>query len=242
MSLSCRNKTLTEDEREFFKCGRSEMFSKQQIRHDDWNSFLKHVKRFEVRKDAYLTKSGQTYPQKALVVYWNICPIDAYKAMKDQMSYLTEVLTSLTDSALKNSQGGIDEAYYKVRKSFDTCQSLFARNFGEKHWVDIDCDIENASDSDYHNIRLVMDKEFSPGDVMYILTAGGIHCMIRRTAIRNNPVLLCEQIDKAVKAKEIIRNRNEMVALPGTFQYENHIVRVINKKDFTESMKLHDDG
>jgi len=140
MSLSCRNKTLTEQEREFFKCGRSEMFAKQQIRHDDFEIFLQHIKRFEVRKDAYLTKSGQHYPQKSLVVYWNLTPIDAYKAMKDQMNHLTEIMSSLTDSALKNSQDGIDEAYYKVRKSFDTCQSLFARNFGHKEWIDIDVD------------------------------------------------------------------------------------------------------
>jgi|GEM_PF-860898 len=76
LSLSCRNKSLTEEERQYYQCGRSEMFAKQQIRHDTWEDFLKHVKRFEVRRDAYLTKSGVPFPQKSLVVYWNLTPID----------------------------------------------------------------------------------------------------------------------------------------------------------------------
>jgi hypothetical protein len=242
VSLSCRNKTLTEDERKTFMCGRSEMFAKQQIRHDNWISFLQHIKRFEVRKDAYLTKANLEYPQKSLVVYWNLSPINAYKAMKDQMNYLNEVITSLTDSALKNSQGGIDEAFYKVRKSFDTCQSLFARNFGNKIWVDFDID-SDITNTDYRKIRdlfqTVGDGKIS--NTMFVRTGGGLHCLFRKEKLHQNPDGICKELLKIIPdAKEIVRNTNEMIPLPGTWQYEDHLVKIVNKSDFTEEDKLHE--
>jgi len=239
VSLSARNKQLNEKEREEYKVGRSEMFGKQQIRYDDWGQFLRHIKRFEVRKDAYLTKAEIPYPQKVLVVYWNITPIDAYKAMKDQMTYLNEVLSSLADSAIKNSQGGIDEAFYKVRKSFDTCQSLFARNFGHKEWVDFDID----SVLDYDQKIKVWDyfrQQFGTGNTMFIETAGGLHCLLRKSCLKKNPQIICNELLIILpNAKEIVRNTNEMIPLPGTYQYGNHIVKIFNKEDFKDEHKLH---
>jgi hypothetical protein len=236
ISLSARNKQLSEEERKYYLCGRSEMFAKQQIRHDSFVSFLQHLKRFEVRRDAYLTKAGIPYPDKVLVCYWNICPIDAMKAMKDQMAYLTEVMGGLTDAALKNSQGGIEDGFYKVRKSFDTCQSLFARNFGHKEWLDIDCDF-TFTDTAYQAIRgFFNEKGFGenvkPGQVMFVRTAGGLHCLIRKSELHMNPAWICEQIGKITGGKEIIVNKNEMIPTPSTLQYGDHIVRVLNKEDF----------
>ena len=243
ISLSARNKLLTAEERLFYQLGRSEMFGKQQIRHDDFNIFIQHIKRFECRRDAYLTKSGIPYPQKVLRIYINITPIDAYKAMKDQINYLTEVLTSLTDSALNNSQNGIEDSFYKVRKSFDTCQSLFARNFGTKEWVDIDIDLdEEYTENLYNNIKDIFKEYFTDsGDVMFIRTSGGIHCLIRKSKLKMNPNDICKKLSKVIKAKEIIRNNNEMIPCPGTYVDEDFIVRVLNKEDFSLENKLHKD-
>jgi len=43
------------------------------------------------------------------------------------------------------------------------------------------------------------------------------------------------------RSKEIEINRNQMVPLVGTYQYGDHVVRVINKEDFTEACRLHAD-
>ena len=241
LSLSCRNKSLTEEERQYYQCGRSEMFAKQQIRHDTWEDFLKHVKRFEVRRDAYLTKSGVPFPQKSLVVYWNLTPIDVVKAMRDQISHLIEIQSALTDSALKGSKAALDDSFHKARKSFDTAQSLFARNFGTKVWVDIDVDKSDMSDSDYCEIRAFFEGEasFRVGDVMYVRTGGGIHCLIRKSALNVNPKWIGESIQGRIGAKEAVVNSNQMMPLPGTFQYGDRPVYVMNKDDFSEGDKLH---
>jgi len=239
VSLSCRNKQLNEMEREFYKAGRSEMFAKQQIRYDDWSVFLQHIKRFEVRQDAYLTKSGKPYPQKSLVIYWNLANIDAYKAMKDQMNHLAEIMGSLTDAALKNSQGGLEEGYYKVRKSFDTAQSLFARNFGHREWIDFDCDAEDITAGQYQSVIDHLNADFGVGNVMAIKTAGGIHFLIRKSVVKINPQIVCNYIlGRVPQAKEVVRNSNEMLPLPGTWQYENHVVTVMNKENFSEKFTL----
>jgi len=95
------------------------------------------------------------------VVYWNLTPIDVVKAMWDQISHLIKIQSALTDSALKGSKAALDDSFHKARKSFDTAQSLFARNFGTKVWVDIDVDKPDMSDSDYRDIRAFFEGEAS---------------------------------------------------------------------------------
>jgi hypothetical protein len=237
VSLSARNKKLDEEERIKYAVGRSEMFAKQQIRHDSYKEFIKHIKRFEVRKDAYLTKSDVPYPEKVLVCYWNIVPIDAYKAMKDQMAYLTETLIGLSDSCLKGSKNGIEESFYKIKKSFDTCQSLFARNFGKKYWLDIDIDADNLRDVDIERIKSIFKMhKYVDGEIMIIKTGGGVHCLVLASKLKENPDNFCHEIENDLKlhnieVHEIIRNKNEMIPLPGTYQYGEPVL-ILNKKDF----------
>jgi hypothetical protein len=232
VSLSARNKMLNEEERKFFQIGRSEMFAKQQIRHDSWKEFIKHIKRFEVNKEAFLTKSDIPYPSKVLVCYINFVAVDAYKAMKDQMSYLTEILSGLADSAMKNSQGGLNDSFYKIRKSFDTCQSLFARNFGHKEWVDIDIDVE-LKDEYIQGIREIILQKFSIGDFVLVRTYGGLHCLIRKSKLNFNPRGLCNLLSQYLPfAHEITINTNCMMPLPGSVMYGSHIVTILNKEDF----------
>jgi hypothetical protein len=235
VSLSARNKKLQEEERQYYQVSRSEMFAKQQIRHDSFKEFLKHIYRFEVNKDAYITKGGVHYPEKTLVCYVNICPIDAYKAMKDQIHYLTEVLGGLSDSALKGSQNGVEDGFYKVRKSFDTCQSLFARNFGTKTWLDFDVDGDLITRQAFE-IRDLIYREVNcdKGDVMIIQTGGGYHFFVRKAAFHINPDYLRAAVISRFSVTEVIHNKNEMCALPGTYMYGGPIVRVINKEDFED--------
>jgi hypothetical protein len=239
VSRSARNKKLSEEEREYYHCGRSEMFDKKQIRHDSWESFLKHIKRFEVRKDAFLTKNGKPYPEKCLVTYINISEISAYKAMKDQMSYLSETLIALSDSCLKKSKSGIDDSFYKIKKSFDTCQSLFARNFGKKFWIDIDVDCDNLVNEDIENILQIFYRNgWVRGEVMLIRTGGGVHCLIKADKLKQDPAILCGHIESELKnihqekdIHEVVVNKNFMIPCPGLYQYQEPVF-IINKDDF----------
>jgi hypothetical protein len=258
ISTSARNKRLDETEREFFKVGRSEMWHKEIITEDDFARFLKGIRRCEANKLAYLTKGGMPYPDKVLVLYTNIAPTDAYSAMTAQIDSLITTQRELVDSVLKNSRQGITQAYQNIRHSHTTGQSVFARSFGESDWVDIDSDIDNYETTfeglnAIQGIKDFLYKEIGAGNFMQIQTVGGFHWLIRKAKLSDigkkykaDPIQTIISFMTSVLSpcgvaiKEIIRNKNEMIPLPGTIQYGQHVVKVLNKEDFTEDKRLHE--
>ena len=237
VSMSARNKKLNEEERVEFQLGRSEMFAKQVIRHDDFDRFLKGVKRFETVKGAYQTKAGKDYPSKVLVCYVNICPVDVLASMNDQMKYLQELQMSLTNAALKGSVSGVEDCMYKVRKSFDTTQSIFARNFGRKKWVDFDVDLEEEfSDKVYLTLHEIFERHFGEKKTVFIKTGGGVHCLVSKDSIHEDPRMVIDEVTGSLWVKEVVRNKNEMCPLPVTLMYGKPVY-VLNKADFDENYK-----
>jgi hypothetical protein len=257
ISTSARNKRLDEAEREYFQVGRSEMWHKEIITEDDFSWFLRGIRRCETNKLAYLTKSGMPYPDKVLVLYINIAPVDAYSAMTKQIDSLLTTQRELTDSVLKNSPQGTAQAYYNIRRSHTTGQSVFARSFGESVWVDIDSDIEGF-DTDrgrevIQGVKELLYTEVGKSNFMQIQTVGGFHWLIRKSKLSDigrkykaDPIgTIISFMTSAFKAdgiavNEIVKNRNEMIPLPGTIQYGRHVVKVVNKEDFQESNRLHE--
>jgi hypothetical protein len=254
-SLSARNKRLTLEERTQYKLGRSEMFAKTIIRHDDFNNFVKHLRRFECDKRGFLTKAGVPYPDKVLVLYFNICPINAYTSLQDLIKESLASQKQLLDAALTGKDDAINESWHKLTKMWDSTQSIFARNFGTREWLDLDLDIDNYKTakgwSAIDKIKSWMTGFLGVGNVMLVQTTGGIHCLIRRSSLA--------ELSKSVKAdpmkriltmitpnlelgginvKEVVRNDNEQIPLPGTLQYGS-LVTVLNKDDFSEEHMLH---
>jgi hypothetical protein len=258
MSCSARNKKLSEEEREYYRVGRSEMWAKQIVAEDDYSRFLKGIRRCEANRLAYLTKGGMPYPDKVLVLYFNVVPTDAYWAMKLQIEYLLDLQMQLTDSALKGSEKALEETWRNVRHSHTTGQSVFARSYGEDTWLDIDMDCKNWIKSvdgwrSLDEIKTTMTADLGLGNYAQIWTAGGWHWLIRMTALRDmgrkikaDPVKRLIQtmedglVKYGFKPDEIVSNKNKMIPLPGTLQYGDHLVQVMNKDDFTEDMRLHD--
>jgi len=237
VSMSIRKKRLSSEQRKVIP--HNEMWNKQQIRHQGWEAFIKHIRRLEVRVDSYFPHESADWINEAVVCYFNICPIDAYSAMKDQLNHLNEVMTSLTDSAIKNSKNGLEQSFYKVRKSFDTSQSLFARNFGEKCWIDFDIDFDDQDYwGKYELLRGYFNAQFGEGNTIFVRTGGGIHCLVRRSVYNINPNIIYDGVSKIFpNAKEIVKNDNQMIPLPGTWMYGDHSVCILNKQDITEEMR-----
>jgi hypothetical protein len=261
ISTGARNKRLTEQEREYFQVGRSEMFYKEIITEDDYSRFLRGIRRCESNKLAYLTKAGLPYPDSVLVLYTNITPTDAYSAMTKQIDNLITVQRELVDSVLKNSRTGIAQAYRNIRHSHTTGQSVFARSFSDSDWVDIDSDIEgwkkNAGPEAIEAIKGFLYAEIGKGNFIQVQTAGGFHWLIRKSKLsdigrkyKTDPITiiiqsmttLCAPGNKetGIVINEIIKNKNEMIPLPGTVQYGSHIVKILNKDDFSTDLCLHD--
>jgi hypothetical protein len=257
ISTSARNKRLSEEEREYFLVGRSEMFHKEIIAEDDYSRFLRGIRRCESNKLAYLTKAGMPYPDRVLVLYTNIAPTDAYTAMTKQIDNLITVQRELVDSVLKNSRSGIAQAYRNIRHSHTTGQSVFARSFSDSDWVDIDFDIENYQTDEgieaLESVKKIFYEEIGKGNFMQIQTVGGFHWLVRKSELsaigrkyRADPIQTIISLATSILAsrgvviKEIIRNKNEMIPLPGAVQYGIHVVKVLNKDDFTPDKRMHE--
>jgi len=260
MSNSARNKKLDESERELYQVGRSEMWKKEVVTDDSFERLLKGVRRLETNRYAYLTKSGLPYPDKVLVLYMNIVPTDAYRAMREQMRNLMEIQGELTDSLVKGSGQGVESAWQNIRKSHTTGQSVFARSFSEKVWIDVDMDCKGWSGNlagwtAVDGIKQFLMKELGLGNYVQVWTAGGWHWILRSSSLRevgrrNNrdPItVVCDEMKNIMgregiydpEIDEVIRNKNEMIPLPGTLQYGDHLVTVVNKEDFRPEQMTH---
>jgi hypothetical protein len=235
ISLAARNKALTEEERKYYNLGRTEMYGKCVIRHDDWNSIIKHIRRYECNKEGYLTKNNVPYPEKCITVYWNINPSNVRQVIHEEQLKILELQDELVNSSLKGSKDGIDSAFYKLRKIFDTTISLYARHRGTYHWMDFDLDVDKEQlAANIERIHDVMADKVGKGNFVMIDTKGGMHIMVRKAVIKFNPneiIMVLQEIFP--DNKEIIKNDNEMIPLVGTIQ-GGYNVTVLNKDDFTE--------
>jgi len=259
MSTSARNKKLDEEERKFFQVGRSEMWKKEIVTEDDYSKFLRGIRRLETNKYAYLTKSGLPYPDKVLVLYFNIVPTDAYRAMQEQILNLMGIQREMTDSVLKGSEAALLSSWKNVRNSHTTGQSVFARSFSNPTWIDIDMDVSSWKQTVdgwrvIDEVKNFLADQLGLGNFVQVWTAGGWHWLLRSSAlremgrrIRQDPVTtvigkmkdMFQYADMWTEGDEIVRNKNEMIPLPGTIQYGDHVVTVANKEDFRPEQALH---
>jgi hypothetical protein len=239
-SLSARNKALTEDEREQYKLGRSEMFHRVIIRHDSCEMILRHIYRCETNKNGFLTNANLPYPDKCLTLYWNINPSNVRKVLYAQQQLIIDLQDELINASLKMSNEAIAEAFYKIKKSYDSTLSLYQTNTGTRYWIDFDLDVEKELlNNHYTTIHKFLVEKIGLGNFVCIDTKGGMHILIRKKCIKFNPDEITKNIlsiiygDKHIEniKGEIIRNKNEMIPLPGTIQC-NYNVKVLNKDDF----------
>ena len=245
LSASARNKRLSEEERKTYQLGRSEMFASEVVSEEGFDKYLRAVRRLEANVLAYTTKSGVAYPDKVLVLYANICPSDAYRAMLEQTNKFIEIQKTLTDGLLKGSKAAVDAAFYSIRHSHTIGHSVFARSFSEGEWVDVDCDVDTTSRDCSDTVLCVLGTLLEQGDFVVIETVGGYHCFLKKTAlktlganIKGDPIkAIVDKLDRrfkelGVEVREIVKNVNEMCPLPGTLQYGEKLVRVVNKYHF----------
>ena len=74
VSMSARNKQLTEEERRLYDLGRTEMFERKIIREKEWMPFLRTIRKFEMHEGGMTGRSGMPLPSKCLIIYFNVNP------------------------------------------------------------------------------------------------------------------------------------------------------------------------
>jgi hypothetical protein len=222
LSLSCRKKYLSEEDREKYHITRAEMFDRKLVRLREWDRFLRIIRKYEVAEGGYITKNGLPVPQKCMVIYYNINPSHSIKALQEFQHKIVDWEFEIT----AGNREGFSRKFNKLDIELMNC---YQRCRGTKHWVDIDIDIEKNNE-----FELGLHSQFVGfPDFRYVLvdTKSGYHLMIRRDSLRFDPNDLIRRVDEyaadcCLGIKEVAVNKNEMIPLPGTFQGE-YPVRVL---------------
>lgn len=221
ISLSARNKYLTDDERKQYALNHTEMFAREIVTEDNiWDYvFRKLDGTFKAKR----TKTGLEFPEKALVTYVNINPSSAVKAIQQFKRDLAEAEENVMRKILLNggTPNDYDFDFFKHAKS--KLNNAYQRNTSRKIFVDIDVDTKD--ESILHHIVLpltAMKATFTT-----IETRGGFHVMVKSESIKGNYVYNAIEKAKEVAGDgiEIAFNSNAMVPVPGTF-HGGFLVRI----------------
>ena len=234
VSHSARAKRLTPEQKEEYALGRAEMFHTEisKKRYGEpytWIDFLSFISKFEVNEMAYLTRNKKPYPASTLVTYIYMNPSSEAAVVQDTLKFINTINSELIASAVKGSMPGIQESLRKMPSAMNHIKACHAQNSSRKVYVDFDADIDGL---DNDGIKIIKDvaSQFFGDEYHTIRTAGGVHILAKRNAMRFNPNLLVNALTKALSSKyavkEIKKNDNNMIPIPGTYQY-GQVVRIV---------------
>lgn len=219
LSMSGRNKYLTDEERQAFDLGRSEMFARKLVKRDltgrltAKQMFIRTLKSMQVSEGGYTTRLGKGMPLKCLVVYANINPVSGFKALKMFSEKTTALLfDTCTDPS----------AVTRVNHLDTLLMNCYQKSRSEKYLIDIDFDIPN----DERGIVSEFCQELMNNNVVFntVKTHSGYHVLLRRDTVKFNYTTLVKEANAdAIKVYgddrvEVVINNNEMIPVPGTLQ------------------------
>jgi len=235
LSLSARNKYLTDEERKTFDLGRTEMFSRHTA--FDRGGILMAIARMEADLNVRRTRNGSEIPAKCLVCYMNIHPsstLKAYTAFKNQLdSHYNETFMAVVNDKQPN--------YEPFLRSRTHLMNHIQKSSSRKLFVDIDIDCDNVANLEkaYEHIHSRLVKASIRHHIIH--TQGGYHILVDKESMKTadpkfplyrhvenaNDIVSgemgiegsCDMMDKAFETNgEVVFNKNAMVPLPGTFQ------------------------
>lgn len=224
-----------------------------------FDSFLKHLRRLEVNKEAYITGKGLPLPTKTLATIFYVNPCDNIKVCREFFNQYLDVTQSIS-KAMLNGKTTIDnlQSYQWFDNAEGNLKHLRANQKGTRYWLDFDLDVpkwfkegKNYEDKPYYHVLLtLLDAYFKKGNYVVIDTSGGYHILVKTSAINQNPHNFCKHMkdlyddcvkrgeepyldEKGVCKFECIVNDSQIpgLPLPGTYQYGRQVT-VLNKSDF----------
>lgn len=227
VSLSARNKYLTEEERRELLLGRTEMFERKLVRYYDWNRFLRTIRKFETNEGSYTTKNNSNIPQKCIVCYININPSDTLKAYKEFNEEMNKYMYEISSNSIKGHD--IDNIINRIKKMDHLLETCYQKSVGTKYWVDVDFDIPK----EHFSLVQLFQKELNENNVKSIVieTKSGFHVLLDKSTINYNFTKTIIDINEVASRQledfEIVLNKNSMIPLPGTIQ-AGHEVKILD--------------
>lgn len=218
MSLSARNKYLTDDERAFYHLGRTEMFSRTVVKSKD--NFDYGMSKMYASLLYKRTKSKIKFPEKSLIAYVNINPSSTIKAYEMFVNDMNKELFGII-AGLDNNKNVPYASFKKIERNLLNC---IQKSKSRRVYIDIDMDVKNESYIKHLIAELVDKVEFYP-----IKTKSGYHCLIKAETLKNSGVRIDKIVQSLdVQAKEeqgeVIINTNQMIPIPGTLQSDELVM------------------
>jgi hypothetical protein len=205
LSLSARNKYLNPEERQYYNLGSSEMFGRTLVK--DLDNLDYYVQKLATHLDYKKTRTGHPFPEKALVVYFMINPVDmlsAYFVFQERLNKdIQEIYLAMQNKKNPN---------LNMVKNLDShLLTSVGKASKRKDFVDLDLDSKDPMILEQIRNRLT-------GYTYHVVsTHGGYHIIIPRSQDPFPPVYQIIQEYKD-KVKEFCINKNVMIPLVGTLQ------------------------
>lgn len=231
LSLSARNKYLTDEEKVVYGLGRSEMFHQQIVSSKE--KILRAVRRCETTPEAFTTKTGLSVPIKAMVCYINLFCSDSFKAIEE---FQTIMVRNMAQTALQSSEGkSTTDSIKAINKAPKTLLDCYQRARGSSNFIDIDFDIPKEEVSLVKKFMVSLLEKNATSTC--IDTRSGYHVLIDRATLKFNYNDVIQVLNTKARMRfgasgenfkwEIVKNDNMMIPLPGTYQ-AGHPVRILD--------------
>lgn len=233
------------------------------VNDDGWNfdNFVKHLRRFNVDKGAYLTSGGYPLPEKCLATIFYVNPCDELKVADEVMTKLNNTKTAIVKAMLNGKTLDDNLQSYQAFSNIESnVKHARAHCKGSVYWLDYDidvpawfkdCPLDYVLPGQYfESLKKLLNRYYGLGNYLIVDTSGGYHVLVRTSAIHTNPHHLCQEVqaiykrgcldgndeyrdDKGNEKFECIVNDSQIpgIPMPGTFQY-GRPVKILNKEDF----------
>lgn len=227
LSLSCRKKYLSQEERDTYHITRAEMFERKLIRKKEWDRFLRAIRKYETNFGSYISKNGLNVPSHALVLYWNINPSNSLKSLK-------EFQGKMIDWQYEFINGNTTSYKEKFNKLDVELMNCYQRNPGTKKWLDIDIDIDKDVNINIPDKMRYFLKNYPKLIYYWVDTKSGWHLLIDRNTLDFNPNDICKHVEYILKEFYYDRyvNITDDVGLPYTeIELHNKITVSVYKEN-----------
>lgn len=212
VSLSCRNKYVSAEERQRYKLTGTEMFARKVCRKKE--DVISWIERFHFTNgglDGYYSKSGLPLPVNAMTVYINTNPTDGLWVAEETVKYLNNGFCGI----IKGDEG----QRHKFGKITNVVNTFYQKSRSKRVWVDVDIDFYDTRRFD---VLLELTAVLIKRGVDYFIveTRSGFHVLMKADTIKFNYPAVLKILQEKYKdsVKEIEVNKNEMLPLPGTLQ------------------------
>lgn len=178
-----------------------------------FDSFLKHLRRLEVNKDAYTTSKGLPLPTKTLATIFYVNPCDNIKVCREFFNQYLDVTQSIS-KAMLNGKTTVDnlQSYQWFDNAESNLKHLRANQKGTRYWLDFDLDVpawfKNTKDQDvyappkathfikgyYEQMIDYLNEDFGRSNYVIVDTSGGYHILVKTNAIKSNPHNFCRDM------------------------------------------------